>query len=90
MVIPLPGQTADKRCVPRWGATLPFAGTRAERIATADPRPSIEEFYPTSDAYVAAVKAATARLVDERLLLPEDAAEAIAAAGAGTLARLAP
>jgi len=39
---------------------------------------------------VAAVKAATARLVDERLLLPEDAAEAIAAAEAGTLARLAP
>jgi hypothetical protein len=72
------------------GATLPFAGTRAERIAASDPRPSIEELYPTSDAYVAAVKAATARLVDERLLLPEDAAEAIAAAEAGTLARLAP
>ena len=72
------------------GGTLPFAETRAERIAAGDPRPSIEELYPTPDAYVAAVRAATSRLVDERLLLPEDAADAIAAAQAGTLARLAP
>ena len=72
------------------GGTLPFAETRAERIAAQDPRPSIEELYPTLDAYVTAVKTATSRLVDERLLLPEDAAEAIAAAQAGTLARLAP
>jgi Alpha/beta hydrolase domain len=87
---PIAGADGGQTLCTQMGATLPFAGTRAERIATADPRPSIEELYPTSDAYVAAVKAATARLVDERLLLPEDAAEAIAAAEAGTLARLAP
>lgn len=39
---------------------------------------------------VAAVKAAVARMVDDRLLLPEDAADAVAAAQAGMLARLAP
>ncbi|MCP3467722.1 alpha/beta hydrolase domain-containing protein [Bradyrhizobium sp. CCGUVB23] len=72
------------------GGTLAFAGTRAERLAAGDPRPSIEELYPTPDAYVAAVKAASMRMVDDRLLLPEDAADAIAAAQAGTLARLAP
>lgn len=87
---PIAGADGGQTLCTQMGATLPFAGTRAERIATADPRQSIEELYPTSDAYVAAVKAATARLVDERLLLPEDAAEAIAAAEAGTLARLAP
>lgn len=64
--------------------------TRAERLASGDPRPSIEELHPAPDAYVAAVKAAAARMVDDRLLLPEDAAEALAAAQAGTLARLAP
>ncbi|MGV7212326.1 alpha/beta hydrolase domain-containing protein [Bradyrhizobium sp. UFLA05-112] len=72
------------------GGTLAFASTRAERLAAGDPRPSIEELYPTPDAYVAAVKAAAVRMVDDRLLLPEDAADAVAAAQAGTLARLAP
>jgi hypothetical protein len=87
---PIAGADGDQTLCTQMGGTLPFAGTRAERIAAGDPRLSIEELHPTSDAYVAAVKAATTRLVDERLLLPEDAAEAIAAAEAGTLARLAP
>ncbi len=87
---PIAGADGTQTLCTQMGGTLPFAQTRAERIAAADPRPSIEELYPTSEAYVAAVKAATARLVDERLLLAEDAAEAVAAAEAGTLARLAP
>jgi Alpha/beta hydrolase domain len=87
---PIAGAVGGQTLCTQMGGTLPFAGTRAERIAAGDPRPSIEELYPTSDTYVAAVKAATARLMDERLLLPEDAAEAISAAEAGTLARLAP
>jgi hypothetical protein len=70
------------------GAVLPFAATRAERLAASDPRPSLEERYPTPAAYVAAVKAAAERLVAERLLLPEDMAAMIAAAEADTLARL--
>jgi Alpha/beta hydrolase domain len=70
------------------GAVVPFAGTRAERIAAGDPRPSIEERYPTPDIYVEQVRKASERLVGERLLLPADAAATIAAAKAGELARL--
>jgi hypothetical protein len=55
------------------GSFLPFAATKAEREAVGDLRPSIEERYPTKEAYVEAVKAATAALVSERFLLDEDA-----------------
>ncbi len=52
---------------------IPFAKTKAERLATGDPRLSIEERYPTAAAYYAtAVKQANA-LVQQRFLLPEDA-----------------
>ena len=62
------------------GSAFPFATTRAERERNGDPRPSIEERYPTRDAYVAAVRQATLRLVAQRFLLEEDAQAAIAAA----------
>jgi hypothetical protein len=55
------------------GGYIPFAKTKAERLASGDPRPSIEERYPTQDAYVAAVKAASDKLVQQHFLLPEDA-----------------
>jgi len=55
------------------GSFVPFARTKAERLAAGDPRPSIEERYPTKEAYVAAVKAAADGLVAKRYLLPEDA-----------------
>ena len=55
------------------GSFIPFAATRAERLATGDPRLSIEERYPTSQAYVAAFEKAAADLVAKRYLLPEDA-----------------
>jgi Alpha/beta hydrolase domain len=55
------------------GSFIPFAPTRAERLAVGDPRRSIEERYPTTDAYGGAVKAAAEVLVKQRLLLPEDA-----------------
>jgi hypothetical protein len=71
------------------GSVVPFARTRAERVAGGDPRPSVEERYPTPGAYLAKVREAAERLVAERLLLPEDAAVTIAAAEAGQLARLA-
>jgi hypothetical protein len=52
---------------------IPFAKTKAERVANGDPRLSIEERYPNAGAYyAAAVKQANA-LVQQRLLLPEDA-----------------
>ena len=55
------------------GSFIPFAPTKQERLAAADPRPSIEERYPTKEAYVAAVKKAADDLVAQRFLLPDDA-----------------
>ncbi|WP_426956018.1 alpha/beta hydrolase domain-containing protein [Muricoccus radiodurans] len=75
---------------PLQGAVVPFAATRAERQASGDPRPSIEERYPGANAYAEAVRAAAARMVAERLLLPEDAARAAERAALGTLAQLSP
>jgi hypothetical protein len=40
------------------GGMVPFAITKAQRLANKDPRPSLEERYGTHDGYVAAVKAA--------------------------------
>ncbi len=59
------------------GSFFPFAANRAEREASGDPRLSIEERYPTHDAYVSAVAQAADRLVQERLLLQEDADEIV-------------
>ncbi|KQP18513.1 alpha/beta hydrolase domain-containing protein [Methylobacterium sp. Leaf100] len=64
----------------REGSQLPFARTRAERVATGDPRPSIEERYADPDAYVAAVTKSVDALVSDRLLLREDGDRLIAAA----------
>jgi hypothetical protein len=55
------------------GAFIPFAPTRAEREAAGDPRPSLEERYPTKDSYVTAVRRATGAQVAQRLLLARDA-----------------
>jgi hypothetical protein len=56
------------------GSFIPFASTKAERIAAGDPRLSIEERYLTRDAYLAAFKKAAADLIAKRFLLPDDAA----------------
>jgi hypothetical protein len=69
------------------GSYIPFASTRAERVATGDPRPSLEERYGTHAGYVAAVRRATADLVAERLLLPDDAAALVSAADASSVLR---
>lgn len=55
------------------GSFIPFAATKAAREAAGDPRPSLEERYGDHAGYVAAVRAAAARLVAARLLLPADA-----------------
>lgn len=55
------------------GSFIPFAPTKPERLATGDPRPSIEERYPTKEACVAAFKKAADDLVARRFLLPDDA-----------------
>jgi hypothetical protein len=56
------------------GSFIPFAATKAERLATGDPRLSIEERYPSRETYLAAFKKAAADLVAKRFLLPDDAA----------------
>jgi hypothetical protein len=55
------------------GSFVPFAASRAEREAAGDPRPSIEERYPSPSVYLEAFRAAASRLVAQRFLLPEDA-----------------
>ncbi len=69
------------------GAVIPFAKTKAERVASGDPRPSLEERYASHDAYVGAVKTAAASAVKERFLLPEDADRLVAQAVASGLSR---
>jgi hypothetical protein len=64
---------------------VPFARTRAERLAAGDTRPSLEELYPTVEAYVTAVRSAAGKLVTDRLLLKEDADAAVTAAEEGKL-----
>jgi hypothetical protein len=70
------------------GGVVPFAATHAERLASNDPRLSLEERWPDRDAYIGAVRQSAERLAAERLLLPEDVQAMIAAAQAGTLDRL--
>jgi len=72
-----PDELAD-----RDGSFIAFARTKAEREATGDPRPSLEERYGNGDAYVAQVKAAAEALVAERLLLQDDADALVRAAEA--------
>jgi hypothetical protein len=55
------------------GSFIPFAATRAERLAAGDARLSIEERYPSKESYVAAFKKAADGLLAARYLLPDDA-----------------
>ena len=64
------------------GSFIPFAATRAERLAAGDPRLSLEERYPDKQTYVSAVEAAARDLVAARLLLPPDAEMLVAKARA--------
>jgi hypothetical protein len=73
---------------PLQGSVVPFAATRAEREASGDPRLSLAERYADSAAYVIAVRAAAARMVAERLLLPRDAERAIELATQDRLSQL--
>ena len=64
------------------GGMIPFAKTRAERVANGDPRLSLEERYTDHAGYVAAVRKAAANAVAQKFLLPKDADALIAAAEA--------
>lgn len=52
---------------------IPFAATKAERLASGDPRPSLEERYQTHEGYVIAVARAANALVKQGYLLRPDA-----------------
>lgn len=67
------------------GQMLAFAPTLEDRKASGDPRPSIQERYPTHQAYVDAVTRAAYQLKHQRLLLDEDVQQYISAAEASTI-----
>jgi hypothetical protein len=54
------------------GQHIPFASTKAARLAAGDPRLSLEERYGTHDGYVTAVARAADKLEQQRLLLRAD------------------
>jgi hypothetical protein len=58
------------------GQYIPFARTQTDRIASGDPRQSIEERYPSFGEYRSAVMRAIDDLVKDRLMLCEDADDA--------------
>ena len=66
-------------------AFIPFAATKAERMAKGDPRASLEERYPNHAAYVAKVKAQADKLVAQRYMLLDDAKRIVAEAEAAKL-----
>ncbi len=66
------GAQADDGCE-GFGQMIPFAKTAAQRAATGDPRPSVEERYPSFGQYYSAVIRAIDGLVKDRLMLCEDA-----------------
>ena len=55
------------------GGMVPFAKTKAERLANEDPRPSLEERYGSHDGYVTAVRTATQKAMAAGFLLQQDA-----------------
>jgi len=69
------------------GGFIPFARTKAERLAAGDPRLSLEERYGTHAGYVARVKEAARRLVEQRFLLEDDAERLIREAEASDVLR---
>jgi hypothetical protein len=67
------------------GGYVPFARTKADRLAKNDPRLSLEERYGTQEGYVCVVRRAVEQAVTERFLLPEDAQRLLAEATASTV-----
>jgi hypothetical protein len=67
------------------GGWIPFAKTKAERIASGDPRQSLEERYGTHEEYVAVVRKAVEQAVKDRFLLPDDAARILREAEASAV-----
>jgi hypothetical protein len=56
---------------------IAFPKTKANRLASGDPRLSVEERYPSFSVYAAMVKDAVEDMVTKRLMLREDAQPAV-------------
>jgi len=69
------------------GSFIPFHRTREERLAAGDERQSLDERYGTHDGYVAAVRQAAERLVEDGFLLAIDADRLIAEAEGSSVLR---
>jgi hypothetical protein len=77
------GQTigGPTQLVALMGSSVPFAKTRAEREKINDPRRSIEERYPSKDAYLALAREQAERLVKGGYVLADDAPQLLKRAG---------
>jgi hypothetical protein len=64
------------------GSYFPFAATKKDRLASGDPRLSLEERYPTNEHYLRAIAQAAEALQKKRLLLAEDVDRIVRAAAA--------
>ena len=69
------------------GSFFPFATTKAERLASGDPRLSLEERYTDHAGFVAAVERAALGLVKDRFALDEDAKTLVEMARASDILR---
>jgi hypothetical protein len=67
-----PSVGAPTELLPLAGSHIPLAPTRVARARLGDPRPSIEERYPSRAAYLGLVTEAALKLVQEGHLLSED------------------
>lgn len=81
-----PGQAEGELCS-LTGSYIPFAATKEERVASGDPRLSLEERYGNHGRYVSRVARAANALVRDRLLLHEDAERIVSAAARGETGR---
>ena len=84
-LLAIEGPLRNEEGLCREGSFLPFASTKAERLATGDPRLSVAERYKTQDGFVRAVREAARELVRERFLLQVDADAFISAAQASNI-----
>jgi hypothetical protein len=69
------------------GQHIAFAKTKAERMASGDPRLSLEERYASHEGYVTAVRRAAEKLQRERFLLPADVDRYVQEARASSVLR---
>jgi hypothetical protein len=67
-----PARGAPEEMTEFYGSIFPFARTAADRQSGGDPRRSVGERYTGREQYMERVRAAAARLVEMRFVLPRD------------------